>query len=96
MIRCILTQDFCCGFFFNPLHYRPAMSFGNRNMYFRGSFQFTIVTVKKISPHLKFNILGICQSLKLRILAEKNLPVSLNLNFTPNTLGCYGLRQNEL
>jgi len=26
-------------------HYRPAMPFGNRNMNFRGSFQFSIVTI---------------------------------------------------
>jgi len=26
-------------------HYRPAMPFGNRKKYFRGSFQFSIVTV---------------------------------------------------
>jgi len=41
--------------------------------------------------NLKFNYLGIFQSLKLRILMEKVLPISLKLNFTPNTLGCYGL-----
>jgi len=43
------------------------------------------------SKNLKFNNSGIFQSLKLRILVEKILPISLNLNFTPNTLGCYGL-----
>jgi len=42
------------------------------------------------SRNLKFNNLGIFQSLKLLILADKILPISLNLNFTPNTLGCYG------
>jgi len=31
-------------------HYRPAMPFGNRKLYFRGSFQFTIVTIQKILP----------------------------------------------
>jgi len=40
---------------------------------------------------VKFNNLGNFQSLKLRILVEKILPIPLNLNFTPNTLGCYGL-----
>jgi len=26
-------------------HYRPAMQFGNRKIYFRRSFQFSIVTI---------------------------------------------------
>jgi len=43
------------------------------------------------SENVKFNYLGIFQSLKLRILAEKILPIPLNLNLTPNTLGFYGL-----
>jgi len=49
--------------------YRPAMPFRNRNNYFRGSFQFSIVKIKKISPlkNLKFNNLGVSQSLKFRI-----------------------------
>jgi len=42
------------------------------------------------SGNLKFNYLGIYQSLKLRILMEKFLSISPELNFTPNTLGCYG------
>jgi len=29
---------------------RPAMPFGNRKKYFKGSFQFSIVTISKISP----------------------------------------------
>jgi len=41
------------------------------------------------SENLKFNNLGIFQSLKLRNLVGKILPKSLKLNFTPNTLGCY-------
>jgi len=47
---------------------------------------------KKYHPsgNLKFDNLGIFQSLKLRFLMEKFLPISLKLNFTPNTLGCYG------
>jgi len=43
------------------------------------------------SGNLKFNNLGIFQSLKLRISVGKNLSISLMVNFTPNTLGCYGL-----
>jgi len=44
------------------------------------------------SGNLQFNNLGIFQSLKLRVFVEKILPISLKLNFTPNTLACYGLR----
>jgi len=47
------------------------------------------------SGNLKFNYLGIFQSLKLRILmGKKNLSISLELNFTPNALGCYGLSES--
>jgi len=51
---------------------------------------------KKYHPsgNLKLTILGIFQSLKWRILVEKILPISLNLNFTPNTLGFHGLINN--
>jgi len=71
-------------------HYRPAMPFGNREIYFRGSFPYSIVTIqKKYNPsgRLKFNHLGIFQSLKLRILMAKILSISYKLNFTPITLG---------
>jgi len=43
------------------------------------------------SGNLKFDNLGISQTLKLRILVENILSISLKLNFTPNTFGCYGL-----
>jgi len=48
---------------------------------------------KKYRPsgNLKFNHFSIFQNLKLRILMENILPISLKLNFTPNTLGSYGL-----
>jgi len=48
---------------------------------------------KKYHPsgNLKFNNLGILQSLKFCILIDKILPISLKLNFTPNTLDGYGL-----
>jgi len=48
---------------------------------------------KKYCPsgNLKFYNFGLFQSLKLRNLMEKILRISLTLNFTPNTLGCYGL-----
>jgi len=50
---------------------------------------------KKYHPsgNLKFNYLDILQSLKLHILMEKILSVSLKLNFTPNTFGGYGLNR---
>jgi len=62
-------------------HYRSAMPFGKRKTYFRGSFQFTIITIQKISPpgNMKFNYLCIFQSLKLRISKEKILSISLKL-----------------
>jgi len=49
---------------------------------------------KKYHPsgNSKCYYLGILKSLKLRILVRKMLLISLKLNFTPNTLGCKGLR----
>jgi len=48
------------------------------------------------SGNSKFNNLGIFQSSKFRILMEKKIrPIYLKLNFTPNTLGCYGLTTNS-
>jgi len=73
---------------------RPAMPFVNTKIRFGGSFSFSILSqLKKYNLHenLKSNILDIFQSLKLRILMEKNLPIPLHINFTPNTLGGYGL-----
>jgi len=48
---------------------------------------------KKYHPsgNLKFDNLGIFQSLKLRYLMEKILEIFLKLNFT--LLGCHGLRR---
>jgi len=50
---------------------------------------------KKYQPsgNLKRNNSGMFQGLKFCILMEKVLLISLKLNFTPNTLGCYGLSQ---
>jgi len=50
---------------------------------------------KKYHPSgtLNLNNLSIFHSLKLRILTIKILPISLTLNFTPNTLGRYGLKR---
>jgi len=56
---------------------------------------FTSVFLKSKKYHpsgnLKCNNLGVFQSLKLRYLIGKILRISLKLNFSPNTLGCYGL-----
>jgi len=53
---------------------------------------------KKYHPsgNLKFNNFGIFQSLKFCIVMEKIFSISLKLNFTSNTLGCYGLIGNSL
>jgi len=73
------------------------MSFGNRNIYSRESFQFNVVQFKKYQPpgNLKFKNLGIFQSLKLRFSVEKILSISLKLNFIPNSWGSNGLGMNE-
>jgi len=78
----------------NLTHYRPAMPFENRNIS-EDLFRSVLSQFKKYHPsgNLKFNNLGILRSLKLRILVEKNfLAISLNLNFIPKNLACYGLR----
>jgi len=74
--------------FFSLTQNRPAKPFGNRKKYFTGSFQFSIVTIKKKyhpSGNLKFNNLSIFQSSKFRILMGKIVLISFKLNFTPNT-----------
>jgi len=35
-------------------HNRPAMPFSNRKLYFRKPFQFSIVTIPKISPGIQW------------------------------------------
>jgi len=52
---------------------------------------------KKFHPsgNLKFNYLDILPSLKLHILMEKILSISLKLNFTLNSLGGYELSKNK-
>ena len=45
------------------------------------------------SVKLLFDDLCVFQSLKLCNLMEKILRISLKLNFSPNTLGCYGLTE---
>jgi len=46
-----------------------------------------------LSGNLKFNNLGIFQSLEVRNLMWKILSIALKLNFPPNTFGYYGLKQ---
>jgi len=57
----------------NPLPHSDAVR--EQKKYFRGSLHFSILTMRKISRprNLKFNNLGIFQSLKLRILMGKIL-----------------------
>jgi len=59
-------------------------------------FSSVLSQFKKYHPsgNLKFNNLGIFLSLKLRTLVRKILPISLNLNFTPNTLAVMGFKQH--
>jgi len=73
-------------------HYRPAVE-TEKNI-LEDLFSSVLSQIKKYHPsgNLKFNYLGIFQSSKRLILKDKILSISLKLNFTPNTLGFYGLR----
>jgi len=64
------------------------MPLGNRKTIFEDLFSSVLFPFKKYHPfgNLKFYNLGIFQSLKLRILVKKIVPISLKLNFTPNTV----------
>jgi len=68
------------------------MPFANRKIILEDLSSSVLPQFKKYHPsgNLKFNNLGISQSLKLRILIGKILPIS-KPNFTHNTSGCYGL-----
>jgi len=83
-------QQACC---LNPLPPSDAVRKQGKSFCRIFSVHF-LSRLKKYHPpgNLKFNYLGIFQSLKLRILMEIILPISLKLNFTPNNLGCYGLK----
>jgi len=74
--------------------YRPAMPFGNKNFVLEDLFSSVLSQFIKYHhfKNLNFNNLGISQSLKFRIFMGKNSSNSRKLNFTPNTLGCYGLK----
>jgi len=77
---------------FNPLPPSDAVRQQKKLFYRIFSVQYCR-NLKKYHPsgNLKFHKLGIFQSLRLRILMEKIHTISLKLNFTPNTLGCFGL-----
>jgi len=57
----------------------------NENKKIEDLFSSVLSQFKKYYPSesLKFNNLGIFQSLELRILMEEILPISLTLNYTP-------------
>jgi len=76
----------------NPLPPSDAVR-KERRFILEDLFRAVLSQFKKYHPsqNLKFNYLGIFQSLKLRIILGKIPPISLKLNFNPNTLGCYGL-----
>jgi len=61
-------------------------------------FSLILLQIKKYHPsvNIEFNNSGIPQSLKFRILMEKILKISLKLNFSPNTLGYYGLNRKKI
>jgi len=69
------------------------MPFGNKKKILEDLFSSILSKFQQYHPseNLESNNSGLFQSLKLRILMEKILPISLRLNFTPNTLGCCGL-----
>jgi len=74
------------------------MPFGNRKIILKDLSSSALSQFNKYRPSEKLNInnFGIFQILKLRIFVRKILPVSLKLNFTPNTFGCYGLSRINL
>jgi len=76
----------------NPLPPSDAVRKQKKNI-LEDLFSSILSQFKKYHPsgNLKFNNLIIFQNLKLSILMEKVFPISLELNFTPNTAGCYGL-----
>ena len=70
------------------------MQFGTKKIIIlEDIFSLLFSQFKKYRPSgsLKFNNLGIFQSFKLRDFMGKILRISLKLNFTSNTLVCYGL-----
>jgi len=83
---------FCFTSILNPLS--PSDAIRNKKK-IEDLFSSVLSQFKTYHPsgNLKFNYLGISQSLKLRTLMKIFLSISLTLNFTPFTLGFYGLKQ---
>jgi len=73
------------------------MPFGNRKFILEDLFSSVMSQFKKYhtSGNPKFNYLGIFQSLKFRNLMGETLRISLKRNFTPNSLGCSGLKWGQ-
>jgi len=69
------------------------MPFSNRIFFKEDLFSSDLSQLKKYhnSRNLQFINLGIFHSFKFRFSKGKVLSISHKLNFTPNTLGCYGL-----
>jgi len=72
-------------------HYRRAMPFGNRKIILDDLFNSVLLKFEKYhsSGNLKFNHLGIFQSFKLRVVAEKifQFLVSFSLQILWNVMG---------
>jgi len=69
------------------------MPFGNRkNIILDNLYSSVLSKFKNYHSSGKLKYSRIFKSLKLRNLNGKILPISLKLNFTPNTSGNYGLR----
>jgi len=83
LIRTTLTASNLT--YLNLIHHHPAMPCGNWKKYFRaGPLCSVLSDLKKYHPpwNLKFNNVGIFQSLKLRNLLGKILRISFKQNFT--------------
>jgi len=72
-----------------PTYYCPAMPFETDNFISEGlsSSELSHFKIYHPSGNLILNNLGIFRNLKFRNLMGKIPPLSLKLNFTPNTLG---------
>jgi len=71
------------------------MPFGNRKIILEDLYNSVLSQFKKKyqpSSNLKINNLSISQRLKLRNVMENIVRISLKLNFSLNTSGCYGLK----
>jgi len=88
-----LSQFTVRDYIFNPLPPSDAVRKQKKNI-LEDLFSSVLSKFQKYHPsgNLKFNYLGILQSLKLPILIEEILSISLKPSFTSNPLGCYGLK----